>query len=54
MFTKGENIDMNYITEEIKFRVPQNSQTNYKNVAVMISHKTLPSITDTMIISAGL
>jgi hypothetical protein len=30
MFTKGENIDMNYITEEIKFRVPQNGGDQYR------------------------
>ena len=50
----GLSVSVSYVTPESKFRVPQNSQTNYKNVAVMISHKTLPSITDTMIISAGL
>tara|TARA_B100002019_G_scaffold244917_1_gene222088 strand:+ start:2048 stop:2305 length:258 start_codon:yes stop_codon:yes gene_type:complete len=30
MFIKGENIDMNYITEEIKFRVPQNGGDQYR------------------------
>ena len=30
MFTKGKNIDMNYITEEIKFRVPQNGGDQYR------------------------
>ena len=30
MFTKGENIDMNYVTEEIKFRVPQNGGDQYR------------------------
>lgn len=50
----GLSVSVSYVLPESKFRVPQNSQTNYKNVAVMISHKTLPSITDTMIISAGL
>ena len=30
MFTKRKNIDMNYITEEIKFRVPQNGGDQYR------------------------
>jgi hypothetical protein len=30
MFIKGKNIDMNYITEEIKFRVPQNGGDQYR------------------------
>ena len=30
MFTKGEKIDMNYITEKITFRVPQNGGFQYR------------------------
>ena len=30
MFIKRKNIDMNYITEEIKFRVPQNGGDQYR------------------------
>lgn len=30
MFTKQENIDMNYITEKVTFRVPQNGGDQYR------------------------
>jgi hypothetical protein len=30
MFTKGKNIDMNYITEKISFNVPQNGGDQYR------------------------
>jgi len=30
MFTKEENIDMNYITEKISFNVPQNGGFQYR------------------------
>lgn len=30
MFIKGENIDMNYITEKVTFRVPQNGGDQYR------------------------
>ena len=47
----GIYVDVFYVNSETKFRVPQSTQTNYKNVAVTISHGTLASISDTMIIS---
>ena len=47
-------VDVFYVNSETKFRVPQSNQTNYKNVAVTISHGTLASISDTMIISPGI
>ena len=47
-------VDVFYVNSETKFRVPQSTQTNYKNVAVTISHGTLASISDTMIISPGI
>ncbi len=50
----GIYVDVFYVNSETKFRVPQSTQTNYKNVAVTISHGTLTSISDTMIISPGI
>lgn len=50
----GIYVDVFYVNSETKFRVPQSTQTNYKNVAVTISHGTLASISDTMIISPGI
>ena len=50
----GIYVDVFYVNSETKFRVPQSTQTNYKNVAVTISHSTLASISDTMIISPGI
>ena len=50
----GIYVDVFYVNPETKFRVSQSTQTNYKNVAVTISHGTLASITDTMIISPGI
>ena len=50
----GIYVDVFYVNSETKFRVPQNIQTNYKNVAVTISHGTLASISDTMIISPAI
>ena len=50
----GVYVDVFYVDSETKFRVPQSTQTNYKNVAVTISHVTLASISDTMIISPGI
>ena len=50
----GIYVDVFYVSSETKFRVPQDNQTNYKNVAVTISHSTLASIRDTMIISPGI
>ena len=50
----GIYVDVFYANPETKFRVPQSLQTNYKNVAVTISHGTLASISDTMIISSGI
>ena len=50
----GIYVDVFYANPETKFRVPQSMQTNYKNVAVTISHGTLVSISDTMIISSGI
>ena len=50
----GIYVDVFYVNSETKFRVPQTTQTNYKNVAVTISHGTLASISDTMIISPGI
>ena len=50
----GIYIDVFYVNPETKFRVSQSMQTNYKNVAVTISHGTLTSISDTMIISPGI
>ena len=50
----GIYVDVFYANPETKFRVPQSMQTNYKNVAVTISHGTLVSISDTMIISPGI
>ena len=50
----GIYVDVFYANPETKFRVPQSLQTNYKNVAVTISHGTIASISDTMIISPGI
>ena len=50
----GIYVDVFYANPETKFRVSQSMQTNYKNVAVTISHGTLVSISDTMIISPGI
>lgn len=50
----GIYVDVFYTNPETKFRVSQITQTNYKNVAVTISHGTLTSISDTMIISPGI
>ena len=50
----GIYVDVFYANPETKFRVSQSTQTNYKNVAVTISHGTLASISDTMIISPGI
>ena len=50
----GIYVDVSYVNPDTKFRVSQSTQTNYKNVAVIISHGTLASITDTMIISPGI
>ena len=50
----GIYVDVFYVNSDTKFRVPQSTQTNYKNVAVTISHGTLASISDTMIISPGI
>ena len=50
----GIYVDVFYANPETKFRVSQSMQTNYKNVAVTISHGTLASISDTMIISPGI
>ena len=50
----GVSVSVSYVHPDSKFRVDQNSQTNYKRVSLIISHKTLPAITDTMIISSGL
>ena len=50
----GIYVDVFYVNSETKFRIPQSTQTNYKNVAVTISHGTLASISDTMIISSGI
>ena len=50
----GIYVDVFYVNSETKFRIPQSTQTNYKNVAVTISHGTLTSISDTMIISPGI
>ena len=50
----GIYVDVFYANPETKFRVSQSIQTNYKNVAVTISHGTLASISDTMIISPGI
>ena len=47
----GIYVDVFYANPETKFRVSQSIQTNYKNVAVTISHGTIASISDTMIIS---
>ena len=47
----GIYVDVFYANPETKFRVSQSTQTNYKNVAVTISHGTIASISDTMIIS---
>ena len=50
----GLNVVVSYVHPDTKFRVPQNNQTNYKNVSIAISHRTLPTITDTIIISSGM
>ena len=50
----GIYVDVFYANPETKFRVSQSIQTNYKNVAVTISHGTIASISDTMIISPGI
>ena len=50
----GIYVDVFYANPETKFRVSQSIQTNYKNVAVTISHGTIASISDTMIISSGI
>ena len=50
----GIYVDVFYANPETKFRVSQSMQTNYKNVAVTISHGTLASISDTMIIGPGI
>ena len=50
----GLNVSVSYVHPDTKLRVPQNSQTNFKNVSVAIFHRTLPTITDTIIISSGM
>ena len=48
------NVNVYYVHPDTKLRQAQNIQTNYKNISISISHQTLPTITDTIIISSGL
>ena len=50
----GLSVSVSYVHPDSKFRVSQSNPTDYKRVSLIISHKTLPSIIDTMIISSGL
>jgi|TARA_B110000014_G_scaffold255243_1_gene236832 prepilin-type N-terminal cleavage/methylation domain-containing protein len=48
------SVAVQYVNVASGFHTPQSQQTNFKSVMVKVSHKTLPAITDTMIISPGL
>ena len=46
------NVNAYYVHPDTKLRQAQNIQTNYKNISISTSHQTLPTITDTIIISS--
>ena len=48
------SVAVNYVSASSGFHESQSSQTNYKSVMVKVSHPTLPTITDTMVISSGI
>ena len=50
----GCTVEVNYVDAASAFHQSHNSPTNYKSVTVKITHPTLPTLTDTMVISPGL
>ncbi len=48
------SVAVEYVSPTTGFHIPQSSQTNYKSIMVKVSHPTLSSISDTMIISPGI
>ena len=50
----GCSVEVNYVDAASAFHQSHNSPTNYKSVTVKITHPTLPTLTDTMVISPGL
>jgi hypothetical protein len=50
----GVSVVVTYVSAGSGFHTPQSNQTDYKSVMVRVSHKTLPAMTDTLIISPGL
>jgi len=50
----GCSVEVNYVDASTAFHQSQNSPTNYKSLAVNITHPTLSTLTDTMVISPGL
>jgi len=50
----GVSVAVTYVSAGSGFHTAQSNQTDYKSVMVRVSHKTLPAMTDTLIISPGL
>jgi prepilin-type N-terminal cleavage/methylation domain-containing protein len=50
----GVSVAVTYVSPGSGFHTAQSNQTDYKSVMVRVSHKTLPAMTDTLIISPGL
>ena len=48
------SVAVQYVNTASGFHTSQSQQTNFKSIMVKVSHKTLPAMTDTMIISPGL
>ena len=50
----GVSVAVTYVSTGAGFHTAQSNQTDYKSVMVRVSNKTLPAMTDTLIISPGL
>ena len=50
----GAEVDVEYVNQISKFRVVSSTPTEYKRVIVKISHSSFSTLSDTLIIGAGL
>lgn len=50
----GAQVHVEYVNRATKFRVVSTAPTEYKRVVVSISHSSFSTLTDTLIIGAGL
>lgn len=46
-------VEVNYVQPGNGFQTSESNPTDFKSISVRVSHKTLPPLIDTMIISAG-